>query len=664
MLSYRKELDGIRALAVFAVILYHANFQMFGDTVFKGGYLGVDVFFVLSGYLITGIIRDKLQKESFSLLDFYWRRFKRIVPALLAVLLVTSAFAYFILQPDSIISYVKSLKSALYFGSNYYFLSENSYVSEASIRKPLLHTWSLAVEWQFYMVFPLLILFINKFLKKYTFGIMLILLIISMQYANIIVKVRPDDAFYLLPSRAWELFAGGLLTFFDRRNLENIKDGTISSMLVKSMPIIGLFLVIHGMIFFDHSNPHPSFLTAVPVFGICLFILFTTKGDITNSIFSSKPVVFIGLISYSLYLWHQPVFVFFRLLKHDEINNLQLLMLISISLFLSVASYYLIENKFRVKNLGYKKISILAVIVLALVSFYIATINTKGFSGRFEGKQKEVNDLFSVLEFTKLKDEVNLGHGYFSKDPQELCNKRTVDTACKFGNQEWINIGDSFAGQLDPELHKILTEKGQGLISLTYEQCPFVSPDIWFGKVPECTTVNEERIKFLSGLNDKKKIIVTANYWQFENPKKRIPVNGVSNSKLPEDAVLDNDVAWKSYAENIKMLLNSGHEVYVIYPLPDPASDIRKQLFEQLSVNMSSYKKAYSQNKNAYADTIKFANKLDLFLPDDKRLHKVYTSDIFCENGQCLTINNDGAIFSRGGHLTNNGAKMILKKIF
>ncbi|WIV87091.1 acyltransferase family protein [Proteus appendicitidis] len=662
MLSYRKELDGIRALAVFAVILYHANFQMFGDTVFKGGYLGVDVFFVLSGYLITGIIRDKLQKESFSLLDFYWRRFKRIVPALLFVLIVTSALAYFILKPDSIIAYVKSLKSALYFGSNYYFLSEDSYVAESSIRKPLLHTWSLAVEWQFYMFFPLLILLINKFLKKYTFGIILILLIASMQYANIVVETRPDDAFYLLPSRAWELFAGGLLTFFDRRNLENIKDGTISSMLVKSMPIIGLFLVIHGMIFFGHSNPHPSFLTAVPVFGICLFILFTTKGDITNSIFSSKPVVFIGLISYSLYLWHQPVFVFFRLLKHDEINNLQLLMLISISLLLSVISYYLIENKFRVKKLGKNKISILIIMFLSLIVFYGITIYTNGFSSKFEGKQKDANEIFSVLEFRKLKDESNPGIGYFSKEPQELCNKRTVDSSCKFGDQKWINLGDSFSGQLDPELKKILEKKGHGFISMTYEQCPFVSPDIWFGKVPECSLINEERIKFLSNLVDKKNIIVTANYWQFSQPKKRIAVKGLSQNKLPDDVVLSDDIAWKSYAENINLLIEKGHEVYVIYPLPAPVTDVRKSLFEQINGPTSSYHDEYTPNVNAYSDTIKLSNKLDEFLQDNPRLHKVYTDDIFCKNEKCLIINKDGAIYSSGGHLTDVGARMVLNK--
>ena len=662
MLSYRRELDGIRALAVFAVILYHANFQLFGVSVFKGGYLGVDVFFVLSGYLITSIIRDKLEKGNFSIVDFYWRRIKRIVPALLVVLIFTSICAYFVLIPDSLIAYAKSLRSALYFGSNYYFLSEDSYIAEASIHKPLLHTWSLAVEWQFYVLFPIIILFINKFFKRYTLGILIIMMLASLQYANIIVGESSDEAFYLLPSRAWELFAGGIATFYNRSNLDTLKDGTIGSLIAKAMPVFGLFLVIHSMLFIGHDNPHPSFITAIPVIGICLFIIFANKGDIANDIFSTKPIVFIGLISYSLYLWHQPVFVFFRLLKSDEINHSQLIILIIIAILLSVITYYLIENKFRVRKLSIFKIITLILMASLLFSFYKVAIETKGFSDRFSGKLKEVNERFSVLEFRKLKDENNLGKGYLSSQQQSLCNNRTVDTACAFGDKKWINIGDSFAGQLDPELKKALDEKGHGFISMTYEQCPFVSPNIWFGNVPECAVVNEDRLKYFSNLQEKKKIIVAANYWQFSLPKKRIPVSNLSSSAFPENVDFDKEIAWKSYVDNIKFLLSKGHDVYVIYPIPVPHIDVRNQLLGQLNTPISTYREEFSPSKLSYPDTIRTTKKLDSLLPDHPNLHKVYTDKIFCENEQCLIINSDGAIYSGGGgHLTDVGAKMVLK---
>ncbi|MDZ6655701.1 acyltransferase, partial [Escherichia coli] len=167
MLKYRKELDGLRCLAVMAVIIYHSGISLFGVKIFKGGFFGVDVFLVLSGYLITDIIINKLDSRSFSLTDFYWRRIKRIVPALIAMLVVTSIVAYKILLPNDLVKFSESLISAIYFGSNYYFLGEDSYVSNASIFKPLLHTWSLAVEWQFYVFYPFLLIFINKFIKKY-----------------------------------------------------------------------------------------------------------------------------------------------------------------------------------------------------------------------------------------------------------------------------------------------------------------------------------------------------------------------------------------------------------------------------------------------------------------------------------------------------------------
>ena len=165
MHSYRRELDGLRALAVFAVIIYHAKLVIVGEPVFKGGLFGVDVFLVLSGYLITGIIREKIDSHRFSLGDFYLRRFKRIVPAFIVIMAAVSVAAYIILLPDELVTFARSLKSALYFGSNYFFYGEDSYTADASIYKPLLHTWSLAVECQFYLLYPLLIWVICRFFK-------------------------------------------------------------------------------------------------------------------------------------------------------------------------------------------------------------------------------------------------------------------------------------------------------------------------------------------------------------------------------------------------------------------------------------------------------------------------------------------------------------------
>ncbi|WP_133126218.1 acyltransferase family protein, partial [Vibrio breoganii] len=347
MLSYRKELDGLRALAVIAVIIYHSNLEFFGVQLFQGGFFGVDVFFVLSGYLITAIIRNDMDNGKFSFVNFYWRRVKRIVPALMAVLTFTSLLAYMLLQPSDLVKYASSLNSALYFGSNHYFYYEDSYVADASNYKLLLHTWSLAVEWQFYIIYPVIVWFVNRFFQQYMFEALLGLALLSLQFSSFVVVKNPDMAFYLLPSRAWELLLGGLATFYNRERLLIVPKGSFEKICYKALPLLGLFLVVHSMLFVGHEVSHPSFFTLLPVIGTCLFLMFSHNGEASSDFLSIKPFVYVGLVSYSLYLWHQPVFVFFRFIKHEHFRPEQFLLLVIISLTLASVSYKFVEGKFK-----------------------------------------------------------------------------------------------------------------------------------------------------------------------------------------------------------------------------------------------------------------------------------------------------------------------------
>ncbi|ROR94886.1 peptidoglycan/LPS O-acetylase OafA/YrhL [Sinobacterium caligoides] len=636
----------------------------FGTHILKGGFFGVDVFFVLSGYLITGIIRSQMDKGSFSFLDFYWRRAKRIVPALLAMLVVTSVIAYLILLPDDLVTYANSLKSTLYFGSNYFFYGEDSYVSDSSSYKPLLHTWSLAVEWQFYIVFPVIIFFTNRFFKKYLFEILLALTLISLQYANFSVKENPDMAFYLLPARAWELILGGLVTFYDRDQLDKLKYSKFENPLLRSLPILGLSLISYSILFIGDDVSHPSFITLIPVLGTCLFIMFARKGEIATDFLSMKVMVLIGLISYPLYLWHQPIFVFFRFIKQEPFRYHDLLLLICLSTFLSVITYKFIESKYRIKKVSLVKKGGLIAACAACFSFAYAADITNGFPGRLSGIVKSSFSSYKTLEWSKMRDSKNVGVTYSGKK-RIKCDSRTVDSACKFGNGDWVTIGDSYAGQLDWGLKERLDKSGQGLISYTRQQCPFVSPDIFIGSRANCVYENIDRLDAISKFKGKKKIIVAAFYEQFYRSKQALknPIKSASD-KIIRGKKLKPSIVWQSYADNINALLDNGHEVYVVYPVPSPGVDVKKLLFSQLIYEKHGLETQYSKGNKAFERANKLSMELDVFLKDRPGLHKIYPRDIFCdENKQCQIINETGGLYNHKGHLSYSGVQMVLDKI-
>jgi len=658
------EIDGLRAIAVLAVIIYHANLQIAGVQIFQGGFFGVDVFFVLSGYLITGIIRKQMDSGTFSLLDFYWRRAKRILPALLIMLSATSIFAYWILLPDDLVTYAKSLQSALYFGSNHFFYGEDSYIADSSAYKPLLHTWSLGVEWQFYLVFPIIIWTFNKLFKQYLFGLLLSLAFISFQYANYITPNYPDMAFYLLPARAWELILGGIVTFYNRHNLLRIKKGSLEFIIFNALPILGLYLIAYSILFIDHEVLHPSFVTLLPVFGTCLILMFTHKNEITNDLLSTKPFVLIGLISYPLYLWHQPVFVFFRFLKHDHFKYEQLLLLVTISLLLAFLTYRFFENQYRRKQIGALHIGILITLTFTLSIFSHLIVKNEGYQDRLDGSIGKTYEMYKVPENRRLSDIDNAGIGYGGAERSQ-CNMRTVETACRFKDESWMTIGDSFAAQYDFALKQLLDKTGHGMITLSYDICPFVSPDIWFVSVAECTVVNRERLKEIAKLSEVKNIIVASNYDLFYEPKEKRedPItDGLKGFRGGN--VIHSDISWQSYAENIKWLLEQGHNVYVIYSVPRPGIDVKKLVFKQLKEQKSTVAKfetVYSPGKTAFNYAMSKSTKLNSYLPDHPRLHKIYPTDILCNENGCEIINEHGGLYNSGGHLSYIGAKMILE---
>ena len=347
-LSYRPEIDGLRAIAVMAVIFYHAQISILGIEPFKGGYIGVDIFFVISGYLITSLILKELEaNKNFSFLSFYERRCRRLLPVLFFVILVFLPFSWFYLIPPAFEDFSKSILYAVGFGSNFFFhYSGLEYAGVAGMYKPFLHTWSLSVEEQYYIIFPIFLYFTFKYFNKYLFQILSLVLIISFLFAEWGSKNYISATFYFIHSRMWELLAGSMLAYLEIKKGSRSENKTLNELL----PILGILFIVFFIIFNNDKINHPSFKTFFPVIGTCLFIWFSKKETLLGKVMSLKLLVGIGLISYSLYLWHYPIFSFLRITDSIQGNILMKILTFIILILLSIITYFLIESPFRDKK--------------------------------------------------------------------------------------------------------------------------------------------------------------------------------------------------------------------------------------------------------------------------------------------------------------------------
>lgn len=336
-MKYRPEIDGLRTIAVVPVILFHA-----GLSILHGGYVGVDIFFVISGYLITSILLAEIERGEFSILRFYERRVRRILPALFTMMAVTLPFAYWLLLPNDLIAYGKSLIAVPTFVSNVLFWSERGYFGAAADMKPLVHTWSLAVEEQFYIFFPPLLAFLALRGQRRMLAVLGALFLASLAASWYLTRLHFDTGFYLPFSRIWELLTGSACAWYLSR-----RPG-LSGALGTAAALIGLGLIFYAIFVFDGGTVFPGIAAAVPVGGTALIILAQAPGNPVHRVLASKPFVAIGLISYSLYLWHQPIFAFLRHMGHHDAAAL--LASLPLVVLASWLSYRFIETPVRRKR--------------------------------------------------------------------------------------------------------------------------------------------------------------------------------------------------------------------------------------------------------------------------------------------------------------------------
>ena len=401
-IKYRPDIDGLRAIAVLSVVVFH-----FQNAILPGGFVGVDVFFTISGYLMTGIILSSIQDNSFSIFRFYLSRAKRILPALSLLCATLMIIGWFLLPPLNYMALGKHALSSVLFVSNFVYWQESGYFDAESHEKWLLHTWSLSTEWQFYILFPIFILLVNNlFSKRAILPSLIFLLLASFCYSAIYSSSYPVSSYYLLLSRAWEMIAGGLAYFYvTRKNAnESVK-----------LHYIGLILILFSCFYISSRDVWPGYFAALPVIGSCMYLAANHQGRILNS----APFKLIGKWSYSIYLWHWPIVVY------CHINNIDINLLLGviISVTLGFISYSIIEKRRSVK--------LLAGAPIAAAASCFVFIN----SGYAYQMPKDVY-LSSMLD--PKSDEYG---GYTWKRIKEL---NTQFTSAK--NNKILVIGDSQAG--------------------------------------------------------------------------------------------------------------------------------------------------------------------------------------------------------------------------
>lgn len=597
-MKYRPEIDGLRAIAVIPVILFHAGIEWL-----SGGFIGVDVFFVISGYLITTILITDIENKKFSLINFYNRRILRIMPALLIVLSITYLISWLLLLPSShkvVGQYVVS--SILSFSNILLYIKGKDYFGLETGANPLFHTWSLGVEEQFYFFFPLILFGAWRFGKLKTSFLLGTVLLISFITSELLWRNNPYANFYLLPTRAWELLIGSFASFFVKKY--GVRRSSVLS-------IVGIILIAFSVIYFDHNTPFPSAYSLLPVLGALLVILYTHPETLGFKLLANRVFVSIGLISYSLYLWHVPIQIYFTYIFSE--NNLYFAISYIVLFVIALLSYRLIELPFR-------KVQNIKVAYLFVCSFSALLLGL-GTLGHFNGGFPERSEAISMLQ-------TNNGFGL-------ACNGNTVisNNCASSLTPEVAVLGNSYAMQW---VNSMSAGPTNAFVQLTIDSCPlgFVHKAHNFNRT-QCQDFYEKALSTIKNTETIKTVILSSPF--------------------------DKELSNETYFSALTNLLDELQSVKVFIIGPTPRAPfavgecvIRSRVFKthencnfQLDGNVATKMVLLSDMVSNY-ENVTF---IDL-------------TDVICPDGHCvMMLGSNNPLYIDKGHLTLRGAEHIYRTL-
>lgn len=629
MTAYRPEIDGLRTLAVLPVLLFHAGFK-----IFSGGYVGVDVFFVISGYLITSIILTDLEKNRFSIITFYERRARRILPALFLVMLSCLPFALLWLPPQEFKDFSQSLAAVSLFSSNFLFWIESGYFAVESEEKPLLHTWSLAVEEQYYVVFPLLLLALWRFGLAFCFYTILGLAALSLAFSEWGWRNMPEANFYLAPSRVWELFAGSLCAF------------ALASRPAQPnnlLSLIGLCAIGTSIFFYDSSTPFPSLYTVLPVGGTVLIILFGAPGSWAQKLLAARPMVAIGLISYSAYLWHQPLFAFARVRSIELPSLWTMTGLLLASLALAYLSWRYVEAPFRHhsdRRSSITRSQIFTVSAIGLIGFM-----GLGSLGHFKPVQPFSDQKKAYLDTALANPKRSRCHASDRNPipPEKVC-------VYNEGPAQIAVLGDSHAAELALGLARILEDQGRAVAHFSYSACgPTRDPSVDGTK---CVTWTNEAITWILANDDIVDVVVSYRMNQHLNGKHENVYPALPVSDDPTKAAK----VTQGLLHRLQALLATKNVIFVHQapelPIRMPRLILR---FGGSSTPLPGVSRAWWNARNAEMKQL-FSTPID-------GLTVIDPADLFCDTAQCYAGKGGVSFYFDDDHMSVAGAQRLSERI-
>jgi peptidoglycan/LPS O-acetylase OafA/YrhL len=659
--GYRAEIDGLRALAVASVILFHAGLGFM-----PGGYVGVDIFFVISGFLITRIIVAEIESGSFSLSGFYERRIRRILPALFVVMFSCLVPAWLWMMPGQLREFGQSLMAVTVFGSNFLFWSNTGYFQEAAEESPLIHTWSLGVEEQFYVVFPLLVILLWSFGRPRLALTAGLVTLASLAVSEFAARNHPVAAFFLIPARAWELGLGAILALIPRTSDPDRRLGDDTREL---LALLGLTLAVTPMFLYSRDTPFPGLAAAVPALGAALVIVFAGRNTAVGKILCLKPVVAVGLVSYSAYLWHQPLFAFARIYQLDQPSGTLVASMIAAAFALAYVTWRFVELPFRDRrNFSRRQIFLAALGGSAI----FMTVGLAGHaSGGFASRMPE-----RAMLALKYAGE-GLVEPSVADCTQRIVNAPTMESACRFGDPRKAPTvavwGDSHARSIVPALDEALRERGIAGLNLGFPDCPPVldiAPLQRSSLLKACGPFKKSVYAGIISDPSIEVVIVLARWASliegipFNNGEGGVEYAGLIQWQIPDSKLLSRETGLsRAIGRTLEGLLASGKKIILVYTVPEAGWNVpyymAKAEVHGLGPNVTtSFTRFKNRNRSAYQALDGIGQRTNLV--------RVKPADILCDTfvkDRCVAQLDGIPLYSDDDHLTRQGARMVIEKM-